>query len=229
MQVLPLYLPPVLVPAFLAWIFGQTLLPGRTPLIERLVLVLHGPDTVPEDGVLAYARHLTQAWAVLFIGLAGDESAAGHLRRAGGVVAVREPDRLCDRPGVLRSPNTRIRRRRFPQQPYRNMLEFVQRVLANWPAWSDARRDEQSCRASRDRAHSRGLIRRCPAIFPGGRSCRASCCCNVCWTKPNAGSAKKLSVRGLPQAKFSTPLLPEQEAELELRLTQLRAALQRKA
>ena len=30
---------------------------------------------------------------------------------------------------------------------------------------------------------------------------------------------KKLSVRQLPQAKFSAPLLPEQDAELELRLT----------
>jgi len=30
---------------------------------------------------------------------------------------------------------------------------------------------------------------------------------------------KKLSVRTLPQAKFSTPLFPEQEAELELRLS----------
>src|SRR4030095_8551398 len=29
--------------------------------------------------------------------------AAAHLRRAGGVVVVREPDRLCDRPRVLRS------------------------------------------------------------------------------------------------------------------------------
>jgi 3-hydroxymyristoyl/3-hydroxydecanoyl-(acyl carrier protein) dehydratase len=30
---------------------------------------------------------------------------------------------------------------------------------------------------------------------------------------------KTLPVRALPQAKFSTPLLPEQDAELELRLT----------
>ena len=30
---------------------------------------------------------------------------------------------------------------------------------------------------------------------------------------------KELSVRTLPQAKFSAPLLPEQDAELELRLT----------
>ena len=51
MQVLPLYLPPVLVPAFLAWIFGQTLLPGRTPLIEQLVHVLHGPAERVLDAV----------------------------------------------------------------------------------------------------------------------------------------------------------------------------------
>jgi 3-hydroxyacyl-[acyl-carrier-protein] dehydratase len=42
---------------------------------------------------------------------------------------------------------------------------------------------------------------------------------------------KKLSVRGLPQAKFSTPLLPEQDAELELRLTknELRFSVKRDA
>jgi 3-hydroxyacyl-[acyl-carrier-protein] dehydratase len=42
---------------------------------------------------------------------------------------------------------------------------------------------------------------------------------------------KKLSVRELPQAKFSTPLLPEQDAELELRLTQheLRFSVKRDA
>ena len=42
---------------------------------------------------------------------------------------------------------------------------------------------------------------------------------------------KKLSVRQLPQAKFSAPLLPEQEAELELRLTanELRFKVMREA
>jgi len=133
MEVLPLYLPPVLVPAFLAWIFGQTLLRGRTPLIERLVLVLHGPDTVPEDGVLAYARHLTQAWAVLFIGLA-----ATNLLLA----IFAEPEVWSLFANLIAYVIVLVffvaeyayRRRRFPQQPYRNMFEFVQRVLANWPA-----------------------------------------------------------------------------------------------
>ena len=42
---------------------------------------------------------------------------------------------------------------------------------------------------------------------------------------------KALSVRTLPQAKFATPLLPEQDAELELRLTarELRFSLTRDA
>jgi 3-hydroxyacyl-[acyl-carrier-protein] dehydratase len=42
---------------------------------------------------------------------------------------------------------------------------------------------------------------------------------------------KQLSVRTLPQAKFSAPLLPEQDAELELRLagTELRFSVTRDA
>jgi uncharacterized membrane protein len=132
MQVLPLYLPPVLVPAFLAWIFGQTLLPARTPLIERLVVMLHGPDTVPEDAVLVYARHLTLAWTVLFIGLA-----ATNLLLA----IFAEPEQWSLFANLIAylivlvffMAEYAYRRRRFPQQPYRNMLEFVQRVLASLP------------------------------------------------------------------------------------------------
>jgi uncharacterized membrane protein len=132
MQVLPLYLPPVLVPAFLAWIFGQTLLPGRTPLIERMVHLLHGPDTVPEHAVLVYARHLTLAWTILFIGLA-----ATNLLLA----VFAEPEQWSLFANLIAYlivfmffiAEFAYRRRRFPQQPYRNMLEFVQRVLAGLP------------------------------------------------------------------------------------------------
>jgi uncharacterized membrane protein len=132
MQMLPLYLPPVLVPAFLAWIFGQTLLPGRTPLIERLVLVLHGPDTVPQAGVLVYARHLTLSWTVLFIALA-----ATNLLLA----VFAEPEVWSLFANLIAYVIVLVffiaeyayRRRRFPQQPYRNMFEFVQRVLASLP------------------------------------------------------------------------------------------------
>jgi len=132
MHVLPLYLPPVLVPTFLAWIFGQTLLPGRTPLIEQMVHMLHAPDAVPEDAALVYARRLTLAWTVLFVGLA-----ATNL----GLAVFAEPEQWSLFANLIAyvivvaffAVEYAYRRRRFPQQPYRNMLEFVQRLLASLP------------------------------------------------------------------------------------------------
>jgi uncharacterized membrane protein len=132
-NVLPLYLPPVLVPAFLAWIFGQTLLPGRTPLIEQLVLLLHGPGEVPEDAALTYARRLTLAWTILFVGLA-----ATNLLLA----VFAEPEQWSLFANLIAyvivvaffAVEYAYRRRRFPHQPYRNLLEFVQRLLASLPA-----------------------------------------------------------------------------------------------
>lgn len=131
-HLLPLYLPPVLVPAFLAWVFGQTLLPGRTPLIEQLVQMLHAPDAVPEDAALVYARRLTLAWTVLFVGLA-----AANLLLA----VFAEPEQWSLFANLIAYVivvtffvvEYAYRRRRFPRQPYRNMLEFIQRLVASLP------------------------------------------------------------------------------------------------
>ena len=133
MQVLPLYLPPVLVPAFLAWVFGQTLLPGRTPLIEQVVQLLHAPDAVPEDAALVYARRLTLAWTILFIALASTNLL---------LALFAEPEQWSLFANLIAyvivvaffAVEYAYRRRRFPNQPYRNMLEFVQRLLASLPA-----------------------------------------------------------------------------------------------
>jgi uncharacterized membrane protein len=127
---LPLYLPPVLVPAFLAWVFGQTLLPGRTPLIEQMVHMLHAQHAAPEPGALVYARRLTLAWTILLIVLAST-----NLLLA--VFAAREVWSLFANliayviVGAFFLVEYAYRRRRFPRQPYRNMLEFVQRLLAS--------------------------------------------------------------------------------------------------
>ncbi len=132
LRLLPLYVPPVLVPAFLAWVFGQTLLPGRTPLIERLVHMLHAPDAVPEPAALVYARHLTLAWTVLFVVLAvtnlllaafaGPEQWSLFANLIAYVIVV-----------AFFVVEYAYRRRRFPRQPYRNMLDFVQRLLTSLP------------------------------------------------------------------------------------------------
>lgn len=127
---LPLYLPPVLVPAFLAWVFGQTLLPGRTPLIEQMVHRLHAQHAAPEVDALVYARRLTLAWTVLFVVLASTNL----------LLAVFAAPELWSLFANLIAyvivvafflVEYAYRRRRFPRQPYRNMREFVQRLLTS--------------------------------------------------------------------------------------------------
>ena len=235
MHVLPLYLPPVLVPAFLAWVFGQTLLPGRTPLIEQLVHVLHAPDAVPgacRAGVCT-APDARLDRAVRGAGVF--EPAAGRARRArrpaagrrlhaarhraaGMVVAVREPDRLRASSWRSSLSSTLTGGGASRASPIATCSSSYNACSRPCPGCSDARRDERRSRSPRHRAHSRHASLRSPDIFPGGRSCRASCCCNVCCDEAERWLGRALSVRALPQAKFSAPLLPEQSAELELRL-----------
>ncbi len=68
---LPLLLPPVAIPALIAFGFGRTLLPGRTALIERFARGFHAPE-IPSAEILSYARGITWAWALLlaFVALA---------------------------------------------------------------------------------------------------------------------------------------------------------------
>lgn len=149
MQLLPLYAPPVLIPAFLAWVFGHTLAKDRTPLISQLVRLLHPPQEPINDAVWPYARRLTLVWALLLAAIA-----AVNLLLALLVV----PDGLLMAAGVaplLPVPRTAwslfanligyllivgffvieyaYRRRRFPQQPYRNFADFIRRMIAAGP------------------------------------------------------------------------------------------------
>jgi uncharacterized membrane protein len=60
----PLLLPPVLIPAGIAWVFGRTLKNGRRALVERIARGFHAP-AVPAPRILAYARRVTWAWTLL--------------------------------------------------------------------------------------------------------------------------------------------------------------------
>lgn len=149
LPVLPLYVPPVLAPAFLAWVFGQSLMQGRTPLISQLIRVLHPPQDEPESAVWSYARRLTLAWTVLFAALATSNFALAALADPDGLLlagGIRPPVSV---PQAWWSLFTNLidylivasffvieyvyRRRRFPQQPYRNMFEFLRHTLAAMP------------------------------------------------------------------------------------------------
>lgn len=147
---LPLFIAPVLVPGFMAGVFGSTLRAGQTPLIEQLVLLMEaGSGRAAEAEVREYARKLTLAWTVLFVALSATNLVLALLAEPDGLLLA----------GGLAPPFTvpqewwslfanvigyllvaafflieyAYRRRRFPRQPYRNMLDFLLRVLAAMP------------------------------------------------------------------------------------------------
>lgn len=55
------YAPPLLITLFLLSLFGRSLLPGREPLVSRIVRLMH--DT-PSERLLRYTRGVTVAWVV---------------------------------------------------------------------------------------------------------------------------------------------------------------------
>jgi len=127
-----LYLPPIIVPAFLAYVFGNTLLPGRTPLIAQLIRMLHAPGDEPESAVWSYARRLTAAWTALFVALVVFNLA---------LAALAEPQVWSLFTSLLEYLlvaaffviEYAYRRQRFPRQPYRNMFDFLRRMVAAMP------------------------------------------------------------------------------------------------
>jgi uncharacterized membrane protein len=149
MPVLPLYLPPIIVPAFLAYVFGNTLRPGHTPLISQLIRLLHASGDEPDSAVWPYARRLTGAWTALFVALATFNLLLAALAEPDGLLRASGIDPKLAVSHEVWSLFTNLieylivaaffaieyayRRQRFPRQPYRNMFDFVRRMLAAMP------------------------------------------------------------------------------------------------
>lgn len=145
-----LLLPPVVANGALAWLFGRTLYRGHTPLVEQFIRVLHGNPGVVDAAILAYARRVTLWWTGLFcfnatlcLVLALVAVPGGLLAQCGMKPPVSVPtlawtlysDVGCYLlTGLLFVVEYAIRRRRFPQQPYRNLADFLSRALAAGPA-----------------------------------------------------------------------------------------------
>lgn len=154
LPVLPLYIAPVLIPAFLAWVFGQTLVADRKPLIAQLIRAMHSPgDPEPEDRVWTYARRLTLAWTVLFVVLASVNFLLALLAKPDGLLLASGLTPPLTVPQEWWSLFANLigyllvaaffaieyayRRYRFPSQPYRNMFDFMRRMLAAMPRLLD--------------------------------------------------------------------------------------------
>jgi len=147
---LPLYAPAIVTDLFGAWLFARTLTPGRVPLIERIVRLLHAPDEQLDPAIEVYARRLTIAWAGLFAVLAAVSLAMALFAAPNGILLL-----LGLHPGVTVPQEVwslfanlleygivaaffaieyGYRRQRFPQQPYANILDFLRRMVRVAPA-----------------------------------------------------------------------------------------------
>jgi uncharacterized membrane protein len=141
-----LLLPPVLLNGFMAWVFGRTLRQGGMPLIERAARAMRGPGAVLGDGVVSYARGVTQAWTGLFVVLAGVNLGLALIARPAGLLRVAGFDPVVSVPlsawsvfanllsylfiAALFAIEFVVRARRFPQQPYSGLIDFTRRLAA---------------------------------------------------------------------------------------------------
>jgi uncharacterized membrane protein len=118
--------------AFLAaaWVFGRTLLPGRTPLVEQISRVERGGDFPP--ALAPYARGLTLAWTILLAGVpVADAALAFVAGPAAQSVAVNLASWALIL--VLFFGEYAYRRWRYPQFPHKNPLAVARNLLRRAP------------------------------------------------------------------------------------------------
>jgi uncharacterized membrane protein len=151
-----LFLPPVAITAFMARLFGASLRQGETPLIQRIIRALHGPDEPLTPDILGYARSLTLTWTALFCVLATVNLVLAMLATPGGLllaVGVTPPIGVPVAAwslfanvlnyliiGGMFAVEYAYRRVRFPQQQYRSFADFIGRVVRLGPLLAGTRR-----------------------------------------------------------------------------------------
>jgi len=138
------FLPPILMFAFMAWVFGHTLLRDRMPLIESIIRALNDPGDSLDEEVLRYARRLTAVWTGLFVLLGVINTGLALCAEPGGLLLTFGLQPVVTVPLSLWSLFANVlnyllvaalfvvefmyRQRRFPHQPYRGLLDFTRRV-----------------------------------------------------------------------------------------------------
>ena len=144
-----IFLPPVLINVGFCWLFGHTLLGNRTPLVARMVRLLHGKDDIRDPEVWVYARKVTACWTGLFLfnalaclALALCATPGGLLLAAGYAPPITVPARYWSLfsdigcyvlTAAMFVVEYAYRSYRFPWQPYRNFFDFLRRALAIGP------------------------------------------------------------------------------------------------
>lgn len=242
---LVLFLPPVLLNAFLAWLFGHTLARSSTPLIERVVRLLQPPGLPFEPGVIDYARRLTGLWTGLFLVLGSTSLVLALLAT---------PDGLFERSGIRAAVTVRLetwslfanvlnylivaavflaefayRRRRFPGRPYRNLPDFLRRMAAIAPVLAAS--------FGKPVTRAEGVVVEAaftvpvehPAFaghFPGRPVFPAVALLDTVIEAAGSRLGSQIAVAGLPRAKFLVPLEPGDTGTIRLERRADRIAFQ---
>lgn len=235
---LVLFAPPVLLNAFLAWLFGHTLARGGTPLIERLVRLLQPPGLPFEPGVIGYARSLTRFWTGLFLLLGAANLALAAFATPGGLLelaGIRAPVTVRLETwslfanvlnylfiGAVFLLEFAYRRRRFPGRPYRNLLDFFRRSAAVAPALAASFDKNTGAGATETVSESEFTVpAEHPAFaghFPGRPVFPAVMLLDAVIESASASLGAPIIVAGLPRAKFMAPLAPGDRGTIRLKL-----------
>jgi uncharacterized membrane protein/3-hydroxymyristoyl/3-hydroxydecanoyl-(acyl carrier protein) dehydratase len=233
---LVLFLPPVLLNIFLAWLFGHTLRRGSVPLIERIVRLMQPPGIPPGRAVVRYAGNLTRIWTLLFVSLGAVNGVLAACVVPGGLLdsAGLRPPLAVGRgtwslfANVLNYLIVAVffllefwyRMRRFPDRPYRNLREFLSRaahaapaLAATWaPAAGAARPVVLETQLEVPASHPA-----LPGHFPGRPVLPGVVLLEhvIEAAAPMLGGGERIA--GLPWVKFLAPLRPRDRAGIQLR------------
>lgn len=140
---------PIIINAFLAWLFGRTLLAGRTPLIAQVIKVIEEPGRLGLPGVARYARRLTVFWT-LFLGsqalvllvVLGCAVPGGMLEAVGMAPPFKIPARWamtyahagCYALILVSFVGEYVFRRiHLRHLPHGTLRQFATRMMENWP------------------------------------------------------------------------------------------------
>ncbi|MDO5609776.1 MAG: ketosynthase [Pseudomonadota bacterium] len=146
---LALLLVPVVFLGMFSWLFTRTLLPGRTPLISRIVAAMEGDaDGQLSPELYRYSRNLTVIWALALGLLALSNLLLALIAVPGGLLAelgIRPVVQVSDRQwswfanivnygvvGLIFVIEYICRAHRFPGR-YKSPLDFIRRAAALGP------------------------------------------------------------------------------------------------
>ncbi|HEX3896135.1 MAG TPA: hypothetical protein VHW73_07985 [Rudaea sp.] len=135
---------PALIAAFVAYLFGRTLLPKRRPLIARAIVSIDGPQWLDDPSVVRYARRLTWVWTMYqtllaIIALCAALTARGFFPAVSGMMP---SPRLFGAilpvaVALLFVVEFAMRPFLIPQAPRHGLISFARRLILAWPALLD--------------------------------------------------------------------------------------------